>query len=344
MLCCRSNIQKMPAAPDGKTRTIVRRGHRQGPEMGIIRMVAKISGFNPSVTLDDVAAAYRLFLRRPPEADGLASYGNRVASGMSIERLISTFMASEEFRSHRGPETVPVDLGGYSVVTDGRDAELLADRDPEPIVRRIVAARFREGQTFVDIGAGIGCVGFLAARIAGPTGRVVAVEPNPALIQRLYAGIALNEFGNVDVLPLAASEGRATYSLDEGAYAQSVALDDALAYLPAIDCVKLDVGGAETDCLKGFSRLIREHNPILIAKFRPVSLAATGHDPLELLDTLFSLYNRLTVVSDQDATADFYDSHALISHWRRSYDDLTAAGIVGDGDLHFDLIATNRQH
>ncbi len=98
----------------------------------------------------------------------------------------------------------------------------------------------REGQTFVDVGANVGCISFLAARIVGPRGLVVAVEPNPDNLQLLYAGIVLNGFGNVRVLPYAASNRREVFSLvggvsntyvtaakhyrEIGSYAQSVRL------------------------------------------------------------------------------------------------------------------------
>jgi FkbM family methyltransferase len=214
-------------------------------------------------TVEDIAAAYRLFLGRRPDPGGLDYFTRIVRQGLSIERLARFFVDSREFRARTRAESplVAVDLGGYRVCVDPDETDfgagLLAVRDYEPHVRAAVAEVFRPGQTFVDVGANIGCISLMAAMIAGPTGSVIAVEPFPENLQRLYAGIALNGFANVRVIPLAASDRRATFSLTggtsnayvissedyraRGTYTQSVVLDDALAGEPAVHVIKMDV-------------------------------------------------------------------------------------------------------
>ena len=102
--------------------------------------------------------------------------------------------------------------GGYSVCIDSKDTDfapgILFNRDYETHVRLAITERLPEGGTFVDIGANVGCLTLLAAKLVGPTGGVFAIEPNPANLQRLYAGIALNGFQNIRVIPHAASDRR----------------------------------------------------------------------------------------------------------------------------------------
>ena len=53
------------------------------------------------------------------------------------------------------------------------------------------------GATVIDIGANVGCFSILAARLAGPQGRVIAVEPDPSNYAQLVRNIALNRATNV---------------------------------------------------------------------------------------------------------------------------------------------------
>ncbi len=115
---------------------------------------------------------------------------------MTLDRLTSIFLECEEFKALSRSHVTTVDLGGYFVCLDSKDTDfapgIIFNRDYEPHVRRAIRELFRPGQTFVDIGANVGCISFLAASIAGPSGRVIAFEPNPTNLQRLYGGIFLN--------------------------------------------------------------------------------------------------------------------------------------------------------
>lgn len=53
------------------------------------------------------------------------------------------------------------------------------------------------GATVIDIGANVGCFSILAAKLAGPQGRVIAVEPDPSNYAQLTRNIALNGATNV---------------------------------------------------------------------------------------------------------------------------------------------------
>ena len=63
--------------------------------------------------------------------------------------------------------------------------------------------QLRPGDTVIDIGANIGCFCVLAARAVGPTGRVIAVDPEQSSFDSLQGNIRLNRCKNVDARRLA---------------------------------------------------------------------------------------------------------------------------------------------
>ncbi len=325
-------------------------------------MIAEQFVYNPMATIDDVVTAYRLFLRREPEEKGLRHYEQYVAQGMTRDRLLDIFLTSAEFALHRKSHIVAVDLGGYEVCIDPKETDigqwLVINGDYEPHVRDAIRERLRPGQTFVDLGANVGCISLLAAKIVGPDGLVIAVEPNPMNQQRLYAGIVRNGFTNVRVMPYAVSDRRTTLSItggtsntyvvdamdieQNGTYAQTLIPDEDLAYLRSIDMIKMDVEGHESFALRGFTTLIRKHDPTMMAEFCPFSHTSKGLDPMEYLEILFSLYKNMTATTIFGDWEVLSGPQELMEYWRKRDKELSEAGMVTEGVLHLDLIATNR--
>jgi FkbM family methyltransferase len=152
----------------------------------------------------------------------------------------------------------------------------------------------RPGDVVYDLGANVGFYTLLAARLAGPTARVVAFEPVPRNLGYLRRHIALNQCENVTVVAAAVSDrsGTArfrdgpahtvgTLARDGGGYdgggydgggydVEVVALD---AYPgPAPRVIKIDVEGAEADVLRGASRLLQEVRPIVLLSTHSTAL------------------------------------------------------------------------
>lgn len=141
------------------------------------------------------------------------------------------------------------------------------------------------GDKVVDGGGNIGQITLLAASIVGPSGSVVAYEPNPVMAHRLQLQCKLNHFGQVVVRQAAlgrqsgqvsfyAAENSQLSSLFEfshrlGPYqeirCEVVRLDDELAgpdfQAGQIALVKLDLEGGELEALKGMDTLLKADDP-----------------------------------------------------------------------------------
>ena len=145
--------------------------------------------------------------------------------------------------------------------------------DPEE--RELLRARLAPGCTFLDIGANIGAYALFVAAFAGPRARILAVEPQPDVFDRLTYNIAQNPFGTVKAVACAVADkaGELTLFVDprnrgesslkivgtnEGGQIRVPAvtlLDLARSEgITRIDAIKLDVEGAEDLILEPFFR------------------------------------------------------------------------------------------
>jgi FkbM family methyltransferase len=144
----------------------------------------------------------------------------------------------------------------------------------------VIASCLRAGDVFVDAGASVGQMSFHAARMVGPSGRVLAFEPAPERFEDLATGVVLNDLRNVDVscAGLAAEPGdRALYLRGSPSMADPerttdtvrVAvrrLDDVLAEraVERVRFLKIDVEGLEPDVLLGARGLLASPEPPIV--------------------------------------------------------------------------------
>lgn len=145
----------------------------------------------------------------------------------------------------------------------------------DPVERDLLAAHLREGFRFIDIGANIGAYSLFVAAKAGPSARILAVEPQPEVFARLAFNIAQNPFGTVKAIACALADkpGELTLFLDPANRGESsvrilrsstgstvrVPATTLLALVQSegyerLDAIKLDVEGAEDLILEPFLR------------------------------------------------------------------------------------------
>jgi FkbM family methyltransferase len=186
-----------------------------------------------------------------------------------------------------------------------RTGELYARGGGEPQVQAALVKLLRPGMTFYDVGANIGFFSLLAARIVGPTGRVVAFEADPENAARLRENVERNSFSWIELEEKAVWStsggtvffGRANPELtpDRGdghvvngdqpntISVPAMALDDYVKSTSPPDFVKVDVEGAEVEVLAGAARLLRDWKPIVLCELH------TDHNRRALLGTFTDL-------------------------------------------------------
>jgi len=157
----------------------------------------------------------------------------------------------------------------------------------DPMLIGLARELVHPGDVVWDIGANLGLFTFAAAVAAGPTGRVLAVEPDPLLVTMLNRSAELNSgHAPVDVLAAAISDtvgierfhiarrNRATSHLEGFGTTQTggtrtvrlvatVTVDWLAERLPPPDVVKIDVEAAEVQALAAAASVLRHRPPII---------------------------------------------------------------------------------
>jgi FkbM family methyltransferase len=87
--------------------------------------------------------------------------------------------------------------------------------DPEELAA--LKSRLHDGFVFLDIGANIGGYSMFVAANAGPTARILAIEPQPDIYERLVFNLRLNAFSSVKALACAVGDkdGELTLFVDQ---------------------------------------------------------------------------------------------------------------------------------
>ncbi len=147
----------------------------------------------------------------------------------------------------------------------------------------------KPGMTVFDIGANIGYLTFLAARMCGDDGLVIAFEPGNQSFEIMKKSLALNKYKNVEIINKAVADkskiGKLFISpygsvinkiVDEDDECNSVdieitSLDDFINMRKIKpDFIKIDVQGAEYLVLDGMKNLLEKNHPLkMVIEFSP---------------------------------------------------------------------------
>ena len=146
------------------------------------------------------------------------------------------------------------------------------------------------GGVFVDVGAHVGKYAIPMAKVVGSEGLVIVVEPHPDNYKQLVENVKLNRVKNVVALNIAAWSEESEMKLFIGdvhghhslvydfgrgfVFVRAKPLDDVLEELGVgrVDCIKVDVEGAELEVLKGMRRTLEKFKPIVVAEVRDENL------------------------------------------------------------------------
>ena len=144
----------------------------------------------------------------------------------------------------------------------------------------VLSSFLRPGDTAIDVGANLGTLTLAMARVVGPSGHVIALEPQSmihrCLTQTLFdngiswvearrqaAGVSAGTARMVRTNPAQAQNfgGHGLVDAGDGEQVEIVRLDELA--VNACRLVKIDVEGMELEALQGASRLLAEQHPVV---------------------------------------------------------------------------------
>jgi FkbM family methyltransferase len=151
--------------------------------------------------------------------------------------------------------------------------------------------------TVIDVGANFGYYSVLLGDLIESTGRLIAVEPNPHVADKLRRTLSINGFeGRSTVLEVAlgnSAAGEVSFFIPRGEplnarvvprgskgeggetiTVHTTNIDTLCAGLPRVDFIKVDAEGAEADILEGMKDTIARHRPTMLLELN----AARGYE------------------------------------------------------------------
>jgi FkbM family methyltransferase len=187
----------------------------------------------------------------------------------------------------------------------------------EPTETQLVRQILKEGDVFLDVGANIGWYTVYAAKAVGATGKVIAFEPEPSNLDMLRRNVRANGLKNVVVEGRALSNaagsfklflergnlGKHSLVLEHGGKhyvnVETIPLDDYWKGQGDIKLVKIDTEGAEGLILDGMRETLKNQKGLeLILEFAPRRLQKSGYDPDKVLDDLYRLGFKASLIDE----------------------------------------------
>lgn len=158
----------------------------------------------------------------------------------------------------------------------------------EPDLQESLPRFIKPGMTVFDIGANIGFFAVAAAKLVGPSGKVVAFEPNPAVVERLRKNVELNDLAErvkIEQSAVGDFDGTAEFCfalthlqgrfsdlpyVPQGAESTPVPCCKIDTYVTSTqvvpDVVILDVEHAEGRALRGMQSVLQRYKPLVFVE------------------------------------------------------------------------------
>lgn len=208
----------------------------------------------------------------------------------------------------------------------------------EPYTAELFRMAVKPGATVLDVGAQFGYFSLLAAKQAGPTGRVFAFEPAPSNFRLLCRNVRENGYSEI-ISPMQkgvdAARQVATLNLFEGSDShgmyhppsasikttvqfECVAIDD-FAKDMSVDVIKMDIEGNEFRALKGMGRTIaKSKNLTLFTELAPAYLRLAGGDSSLYVSRLEELGFEVNIADEKERCLRRITSDLLLAAERES--------------------------
>jgi len=287
--------------------------------------------YSPIATEQDIYYCFRLLLGRNPSSEEWA--GHSGLAGNELRGVLRSYLDSREFANRGLIEREPSqDISltrtpEFSIYTSRDDLAVgkhVAAGAYEPQLADLLRRKLSSGMSVVDLGANIGFFTMLAASLVGPSGTVLAVEPNLANVRMIEASRRVNNFDQVTIAACALGNrpgilalntafsngmtGPVGSALEEVMAAPIVPCLPLAALLPPdrrVEFIKIDVEGAEHAALAGSRALLTRWHPLIASEFSPELLRSnSGVSGVEYLEFFAGLgYSTRLIGAGDDAPA-----------------------------------------
>jgi len=305
----------------------------------------------------DIYSCFRLLLGRRPLKTEWAGHVSALV-GKPLKEVMLTYLSSTEFKTRDlvgidENEIQQVQVDDYVMYVPIKDPQVgsavYRDRIYEPHIHHFFDRLLEPGDCVIDIGANIGYFSMCAASRVGPEGKVYAFEPYSENVKMIYLSKRLNDFEQVEIIPMAASDrsgmclfdnsGSNGFIRELGGSASRV-INSTPVYMTQVDSmvpsgqsvklIKIDVEGAEYMAIKGATDVIRQQRPTVVSEFSPEALKATSQVSAEQYLELFLAYPdyRFYVFQNEHLVPCGRDVQRVIDHYQQQ------------GVDHIDIVAT----
>lgn len=200
-----------------------------------------------------------------------------------------------------------IDLLIDPVLDNGVEASLYETGTYEKGTIQLLHRYLKPGDTFLDVGANIGLMACIAAKIVGEKGKVIAVEANPKTVEILAFNTQLNNCENLEILPIGVSDNAGNaliyenWSVNRGGASliqqtdepgieiQLERLDNLFDEKTPLQVVKIDVEGKEPEVIRGGFQWFAKQRPIFIIEISDERSNCSGATPKDTLGEIEKL-------------------------------------------------------
>jgi len=183
-------------------------------------------------------------------------------------------------------------------------SRILAEGAYEATLTAVFRHVLRPGDTVFDVGANEGWFSMVACQCVGPTGRVLAVEPQERLWPVILENASLNHLANLSLLPFGVSREEGVVSMnlyptlnsgssnfsakkrrfDKVQRVTVMPLENLIdqSGVDRIDLMKIDIEGFELEALRSAGRHLGSTIRRLVVEIHPPLLQARGESEQEV--------------------------------------------------------------
>jgi FkbM family methyltransferase len=194
------------------------------------------------------------------------------------------------------------------------------NRDIVMVLRKFL----KSGMVVIDVGANVGEISLIAAKLVGRSGCVYAFEPQLTVADKLECNIRLNGFSQVTIQKIGLSDKRevreiycASSKFKDGSKNEGLAtlypseeretvvgiielvtLDDFCQSheISKLDLIKIDIEGSELPVLRGAMGVLRKYMPYIIIEVQQETASKAGYNASDILSLLHDIGYRFELI------------------------------------------------